>query len=52
MKATLNKLFKESAKKDAQIKHQNKQIVDLIKKLEMQPIKASNECSDAEDSDK
>ena len=36
MKATLERFSKESAKKDAQIKHQNKQIADLTKKLEKQ----------------
>ena len=51
MKATLDRLLKESAEKDAQIKHQNKQIANLTKKLEKRPIEASNKCSDAKDSD-
>ena len=50
MKATLDKLLKESAEKDDQIKYQNKQIVDLTKKFEKRPTKAYNKCSDAEDS--
>jgi len=33
MKATLDKFLKESIKKDVQIKHQNKWIDDLMKKL-------------------
>jgi len=51
MKATLDKLLKESVEKDAQIKHQSRQIAKLTKKLEKRPIKASNKCSDAEDPD-
>ena len=51
MKATLDKLLKESVEKDAQIKLQNEQIADLTKKLKKQPIEASNKCADAEDSD-
>ena len=43
MKATLERLCKESAQKDAQIRRQNKQIADLTKKLEKRPLKASNE---------
>jgi len=34
VKATLDRLLKERAEKDAQIKRQNKQIADLTKKLE------------------
>jgi len=52
MKAMMERLCKESAQKDAQIKRQNKRIVDLTKKLEKRPIEASNKCSSAEDSDK
>jgi len=52
MKATLERLCKKSAQKDAQIKRQKKQIADLTKKLEKRPIQASNKCSSAEDSDK
>jgi len=44
MKATVDRLLKESAEKDAQIKRQNKQIANLTKKLEKQPIEASNKC--------
>jgi len=51
MKATMDKLLKEGAQKDAQIKCQNKQIADLIKKLEKQPIESSNKCLNAENSD-
>jgi len=51
MKATPDKLLKESVEKDAQIKRQNKQIADLTKKLEKRPIETSNKCSDVEDSD-
>jgi len=51
MEATMDRILEESAEKDAQIKRQNKQIANLIKKLEKQPIEASNKCSDAEDSD-
>ena len=47
MKATL-----DSKEKDAQIKYQNKQIVDLGKKLEKQLSKASNKGSGGEDFDK
>ena len=51
MKATLDKLLKESAEKDGQIKHQSRHIAKLTKKLEKRPIEASNKCSDAENSD-
>jgi len=34
MKATLKRLSKEKDEKDAKIKHQDKQIIDLTKKLE------------------
>jgi len=52
VKATLDRLLKERAEKDAQIKRQNKQIADLTKKLEKWPIGASNKYSSAEDYDK
>ena len=48
MKATLDRLLKESTEKDAQIKRQNKQITNLTNKLG----KASNEHSAGEDSNK
>ena len=51
MKAMMERLCKESAQKDAQIKRQNKRIADLTKKLEKRPIEASNKCSSAEESD-
>jgi len=38
MKATLDRLLKESAEKNAQIKRQSRQIVNLTKKLEKRPI--------------
>jgi len=34
MKAMLERLSKENAEKDAKIKHQNKRITDLTKKLQ------------------
>ena len=52
MKATLDRLSKENAKKDAQIKRQSKQIADLTKKLGKRTSKAFNKCSSSEDSDK
>jgi len=52
MKATLDRLSKQSAGNDAQIGHQNKQIVELIKKLEKKSSEASNKGSASEDSDK
>ena len=52
MKVTLDRLLKESVEKDAQIKRQSRQIANLTKKLEKQPIQASNKCLDAEDFDK
>jgi len=42
MKATLERLLKENVENDAQIKRQNKQIVDLTKKLEKWTSEASN----------
>jgi len=52
MMATLDKLSKESAEKDAQIKCQNDQIVELMKRLEKKFSEASNKGSGAEDSNK
>ena len=52
MKATLDRLSKVSVEKDAQIKCQNKQIANLIKKLEKQPSKALNKGSSSNDSNK
>jgi len=52
MMATLDRLSKESAEKDAQIKHQNDQIAELTKRLEKKFSEASNKGSSAEDSDK
>ena len=42
LKATLERLLKENVENDAQIKRQNKQIVDLTKKLEKWTSEASN----------
>ena len=50
MKAILARLLKENAEKDAQIKLQSKQIVDLAKQLEKQTPEASNKGLDGEDS--
>jgi len=44
-KVTLEGLCKENTKKDVKIKHQNERIVDLTKKLEKRPLKASNKGS-------
>jgi len=52
MKATLDRLSKESAEKDAQINRQNEQIAKLMKKLEKKSSEASNKGSGDEDSDK
>jgi len=52
IKATMDMLLKESTKKDEQIKHQNKYIIDLTKKLWRWTFKASNKGSGGEDSDK
>ena len=52
MKATLDRLLQESAEKDAQIKHQNEQIAELMKKVEKKSYEASNKGSCDEDSDK
>jgi len=52
MKATLDRLSKESVEKDAQIKHQNDQIIEPMKKLEKKFFEASNKGSSTEDSDK
>jgi len=52
MKAALDRLSKESAKKDAQIKRQNEHIAQLTKKLEKKLSKTSNKGSGNKDSDK
>jgi len=52
VKATLDRLSRESAEKDAQIKRQNGQITELIERLEKKLSEASNKGSDEEDSDK
>ena len=52
MKASLDRLSKESAEKDAQIKRQNDQIAELMKKLEKKSSEASNKDLGTEDSDK
>jgi len=52
MKATLDRLSKESAKQDAQIKRQNDQIVGLAMRLEKKFSKTSNKGSSPEDSNK
>jgi len=52
MKATLDRLSRESAEKDAQIKRQNEQIPELMKRLEKKSLEASNKDSYKEDSDK
>jgi len=52
MKATLDRLSRESAEKDAQIKRQNEQIAKLMKRLEKKSSEASNKDSDEEDSNK
>ena len=49
MKATPDRLSRESAEKDAQIKGQNEQIAELMKRLEKKSSKASNKDSDKED---
>jgi len=51
MKDTFDRLFRESAEKDAQIKSQNEQIVGLKKQLEKKLSEASNKGSDEEDFD-
>jgi len=48
----LDRLFKEIAKKDTQIKRQNKQLVELMKNLQKKSSEASYKGSDEEDSDK
>ena len=48
----LDGLSKESIEKDAQIKRQNEQIAELMKKLEKKSFKASNKGSSDVDSDK
>ena len=46
----MDRLSKKSAKNDAQIKHQNNQIVELMEKLEKKSSKASNKGSGTKDS--
>jgi len=52
MRTTLDRLATESAEKVAQIKRQNEQIAELMKRLEKKSSDASNKDSDEEDSDK
>jgi len=52
MKATLDMLSKEIAKKNDQIKRHNEKIVELMKLLEKESSEASNKDSDEEDSDR
>jgi len=52
IKATLQRLCKESEEQDAQIKRQNKQIADLKKELRKRSSKVPNKGSGGEDSDK
>jgi len=52
MKAKFNKLSKESAEKDVQIKRQNEQIAELVKKLEKKSFDASRKGLGTKDSDK
>ena len=50
MKATLERLAKESLEKDAQIKRQSEQIATLMKKLEKWLFESSSKGSDGEES--
>jgi len=52
IKATLERLSKESEEKDARIKYQNRQIAALKKELGKRSSKVSNKDLDSEDSDK
>jgi len=52
MKATLEKLAKESLEKDAQIKRQSEHIAALMKKLGKRLFESSTKGSDGEESDK
>ena len=52
MKATLERLSKESKEKDTQIKHRNKQTVDLKKKLENGHVNRQTKAQTSEDSNK
>jgi len=52
MKATLDRLPRESAEEDTQIKCQNEQIAELTKRLAKKSSEASNKDSDEENSDK
>jgi len=51
MKATSDRLLKENAEKDVQIKRQNEQIAKLVNKLEKKSFEASNKGLGAKDSD-
>jgi len=52
MKATLERLCKENAEKNAKIKHKNERIADLTKKLEKQPFEACNKGSQSKELNK
>ena len=52
MKATLERLAKESLEKDAQIKHQSEQIANMMKNMEKQLSEFSNKALDGEESNK
>ena len=52
MKATLERLAKESLEKDTQVKRQSEQIATLMKKLEKRLFESSSKGSDGEESDK
>ena len=52
IKATLDKLSRESAEKDPKSSVKNDQIDKLMKKLEKKSSETSNKCSDEEDSNK
>ena len=52
MKATLERLAKESLEKDAQIQRQSEHIATLMKKLEKRVFESSSNGLDGEESDK
>ena len=52
MKATLERLSKENVENDAKTEHQNKQIIDLTKKMGKGSPEASNKGSNNEKFDK
>jgi len=52
MKATLERLSKESAKKDARIKCQEEHIAKLLKKLEKWPHASPNKGTSGDDDEK